>query len=71
MTEITISEFRNNIKHYSTKVLKEDILVTSNGKPIMKVTNPNKNRMLIAKSLRGCIPACDENKIYKKKLKEL
>ena len=71
MTEITISEFRKNIKYYSSKVLDEDILVTSNGKPVMKVTNPIKNRRLIAESLYGCIPVCDENEIYKKRLKEL
>lgn len=71
MTEISISEFRNNIKYYSKKVLEEDILVTNNGKPIMKVSNPIKNKMLIAESLRGCIPVCDENEIYKKRLKEL
>lgn len=71
MTEITISEFRNNIKYYSSKVLDEDILVTSNGKPVMKVTNPIKNRMLIAESLYGCIPPFDENEVMKKKLTEL
>ena len=71
MMEVSISDFRNNIKHYSKKVLEEDLLVVSNGKPVMKVTNPNKNKMLIAKSLRGCIPVVDENEIYKKRLKEL
>ena len=71
MTEISISEFRNNIKYYSSKVTEEDLIVTSNGKPIMKITNPNKNRRQIVESLYGCIPVCDENEIYKKRLKEL
>lgn len=71
MTEVSISEFRNNIKYYSSKVLEDDLLVMSNGKPVMKVTNPNKNKAKILESLRGCIPVMDENEIYKKRLKEL
>ena len=37
----------------------------------MKVSNPIKNKKLIAESLYGCIPVCDENEIYKNKIKEL
>lgn len=71
MIEVSISEFRKNIKYYSTKVQDEDIIVINNGRPIMKIENPNKNRILIAKSLRGCIEAFDENTILEEKLKEL
>ena len=71
MTEVSISEFRNNIKYYSSKVLEDDLLIMSNGKPVMKVTNPNKNKMKLIESLYGCIPVMDENEIYKKRLKEL
>lgn len=71
MTEISISEFRNNIKYYSKKVQEEDLLIMNNGKPIMKVTNPNKNKLLLVDSLLGSVPADDEKKILKNKLNEL
>lgn len=71
MTEVSISEFRNNIKYYSSRLSEEDILVMSNGKPIMKITSPNKNKQLLAKSLFGSIPKANEEKILEEKIKEL
>ena len=35
----------------------EDIYITRNGKVIAKLTNPNQDRVDIAKSLFGIIPA--------------
>ena len=71
MIEISISEFRKNIKHYSTLVLKEDILVVNNGKPVMKVINPNKSRLMLAKSLLGSVPEANEEEILEDRIKEL
>ena len=55
MTQVTISEFKKNIKYYSDLVKKEDILVLDNGKPIMRITDPLKNRTERMKQLRGII----------------
>lgn len=55
MTQISISEFRKNIKHYSQLVKEEDILVVNNGKPIMKITNPMKDNIARMKSIKGII----------------
>ena len=55
MTQVTISEFKKNIKYYSDLVKKEDILVLDNGKPIMRITDPLKNRTKRMKQLRGII----------------
>ena len=71
MTEVSISEFRKNIKLYSSKVQDEDLLIVSNGKPVMRVSNPNKAKLQLLDSLRGVVPIGDENKILESKLKEL
>lgn len=55
MTQISISEFRNNIKHYSQLVKKEDILVVNNGKPIMRITDPMKDNIARMKSIKGIL----------------
>lgn len=55
MTQISISEFRKNIKLYSSKVKEEDILVMNNGKPIMKISDPMKDKVEKMKSLQGII----------------
>ena len=55
MKRISISELRKNIKLYSSKVKEEDILVPSNGKPIMKITDPMKDNIEKMKSLQGII----------------
>ena len=34
----------------------EDIYITRNGKTIAKLTNPNQNRVEVAKSLFGILP---------------
>lgn len=71
LTEISISEFRKNLKYYSSKVIEDDILVMNNGTPVMKVINPNKNKIILAKSLIGSIPVFDEEEVLSKRLKEL
>lgn len=43
MKEISISEFRNNIKKYSNLVQDEDIIVMNNGKPAIRIVDPNKS----------------------------
>ena len=55
MTQISISEFRNNIKYYSNEVKKGDILVVSNGKPIMKISDPMKDNVARMKSIKGIL----------------
>jgi len=73
MTEISITEFRNNIKYYSEKLIEDDIMVMNNGKPVMHITNPNKHRIELVESLMGCVPFpdADVDKIMEEKLKEL
>lgn len=55
MTQISISEFRKNIKRYSQLVKEEDILVVNNGKPIMKISDPMKDNIARMKSIKGIL----------------
>lgn len=67
MTQISISEFRKNIKLYSSKVKEEDILVMSNGKPIMRISDPMKDKVEKMKSLQGII---DTEKTFEEIMEE-
>lgn len=46
MKEISISDFRNNIKMYTNIVQDEDIIVMNNNKPAIKLINPNKEESI-------------------------
>ena len=72
MTEVTVTQFRRDLKKYAEMVKHEDIIVVSNGKQIMKVTSPTKNRVLKMKSLRGIARTDrDPDEILKGKLADL
>ena len=53
MLQVTISEFRKDIKKYSELVKEQDIIVVSNGKPIMRVSDPMKEKITKIKRLKG------------------
>ena len=54
---ITATELKENLGKYLLMAANEDILVTKNGKVIALLSNPYKDRVEIAKSLAGIIPA--------------
>ena len=54
---ITATEFKMNLGKYLTLSQTEDIYITRNGKVVAKLSNPNQDRVDIAKSLFGIIPA--------------
>ena len=54
---ITVTELKNNPEKYIQLAAMEDILITRNGKAVAKLSNPNQDRVAIAKSLFGIIPA--------------
>ena len=55
MIQISISEFRKNLKKYTETVKEEDILVFSNGCPVMRISDPNRDKVQQLKKLRGII----------------
>ncbi|MCH5324302.1 MAG: type II toxin-antitoxin system prevent-host-death family antitoxin [Eubacterium sp.] len=54
---ITATELKTNLGKYLMLAETEDVFITKNGKVIAKLTNPNVNRLEMAKSLLGIIPA--------------
>ena len=54
---ITATELKLNLSKYLLMAEKEDIYITRNGKVIAKLTNPYQNRVDMAKSLFGILPA--------------
>ena len=54
---ITATELKMNLGKYLLMAETEDIYITRNGKVIAKLTNPNQDRVDMAKSLFGIIPA--------------
>jgi antitoxin (DNA-binding transcriptional repressor) of toxin-antitoxin stability system len=53
---ITATEFKTNLGKYLALANQEDIIITKNGKSIAKLTNPNKDKVAMAKSLFGILP---------------
>jgi len=54
---ISATEFKMNFGKYLILAETEDIYITKNGKVVAKLTNPNQDRVDIANSLFGILPA--------------
>lgn len=54
---ITATELKMNLSKYLLLAEKEDVYITRNGKVVAKLTNPYQNRVDMAKSLFGILPA--------------
>ena len=54
---ITATELKANLSKYLLLSSTEDIYITRNGKVISKLTNPFQQRVDVAKSLFGVLPA--------------
>lgn len=54
---ITATELKMNLGKYLQLAESEDIFITKNGKVVAKLSNPNADRVEMAKSLLGVIPA--------------
>lgn len=54
---VTATELKLNLSKYLLLATKEDIYISKNGKVIAKLTNPNQDRVDLAKSLFGILSA--------------
>ena len=54
---ITPTELKENLNKYLQLSATEDIFITKNGRIIAKLSNPFEDRIKIAESLAGIIPA--------------
>lgn len=69
---ITATELKNNLSYYIDLSRTQDIFVTRNGKVVTKLSYPFQNKVDLAKSLFGSVPATitlEESK--KERLKEI
>ena len=72
MTQVSITEFRNNIKKYSEMVQIQDLEVVNRGQVIFIVKSPKSNKESAFSALMGAAKSdipCEE--ILKEKTKEL
>ena len=54
---ITATELKMNLGKYLLLAEQEDVYITRNGKVVAKLTNPYQDRVDMAKSLFGILPA--------------
>lgn len=54
---VTETELKNDPEKYLALSATEDVFITRNHRVIAKLTNPNQDRIQIAKSLFGILPA--------------
>ena len=53
---ITVNEFKDNVDRYLAMAQTEDLFITLDGKVIAKLSNPDSDKVAIAKSLFGLLP---------------
>lgn len=53
---VTATEFKTNLGKYLEMAVKQDILITKNGKNIARLTSPTVNKLAILDSLVGAAP---------------
>lgn len=53
---ITATELKRNLGRYLLLAATEDVYITKNGKVVAKLSNPNQDRVNMAKSLFGVLP---------------
>ena len=54
---ITATELKNNLGKYLDLAIKEDIIITKNGKHIARLTSVTKDKHAVAESLIGILPS--------------
>ena len=54
---ISATELKSSLGKYLLLAATEDIFITRNGKVVAKLTNPHQDRVDIARSLFGMLPA--------------
>ncbi|MGI6435578.1 type II toxin-antitoxin system Phd/YefM family antitoxin [Syntrophomonas erecta] len=54
---ITATELKNNLGKYLDLAIKEDIIITKNGKYIAKLTSATRDKQAVAESLIGILPS--------------
>lgn len=57
MTIITMTELKNDLKKYTEMAEKEDVLITKNGKPYVKMVSIEDSKRKSLEAIRGILPS--------------
>lgn len=57
MTLITMTELKNDLKKYTDLAKDEDVIITKNGKPHVKIVSVSKSKADIVYDLAGSLPS--------------
>lgn len=72
MTLITMTEFKNDLKKYTELAKDEDVIITKNGKPHIKLVSIAKGKMDIVYDLAGSLPSdLDYEEILKERYSKI
>ena len=72
MTQVNITDFRNNLKKYSILAQKEDLEIVNRGEVVFIVKGPKSNKMDAFNALMGSAPSdIPYEEILKERIKEL
>lgn len=66
MLQISITDFKANAGKYVSMVNEQEIYITKNGKLVAKLVPPTRDKVEIAKSLFGILPADSDLEAAKK-----
>ena len=55
MTIITMTDLKKDLKKYTEMATKDDVIITKNGKPLVKLVNASRTNMDILNELAGSI----------------
>lgn len=66
---ITATQLKSNLGEYLDKSNTEDVYITKNGKVYAVLSNPNKEKIKLLRSLYGCIPeSVDVEKVKEERM---
>lgn len=61
---VNVAEFRNNLSHYISVCLTEDVIITKNGETVAILSSPDKKYYQTLIKLCGCLKDSDTGENY-------
>ena len=55
MTLITMTDLKKDLKKYTLLAKNEEVIITKNGKPFVKIVDASQDKRQLVKELAGCI----------------
>ena len=55
MTLITMTDLKKDLKKYTLLAKNEEVIITKNGKPFVKIVDASQDKRQLVRELAGCI----------------